>query len=90
MPNGVGLIEYNRYKFDVQENDLEEYPAGRPYAINGLKVVKRARYRHLPQFHIDHVIATIAQRRTINRNEAYRKVIEGLTDPELVYSLGVQ
>ena len=90
LPGGVGLIEYNRYKFDVQENDLEEHPASRPYTIAGLKVVKRARYRHLPQFHIDHVISTIAQRRTNTRNEAYRMMINGLTDPELVYSLGVQ
>jgi len=51
--------------------------------------VKRAQYRNLPQFHIDHVIAMIAQRRTGNKQETYREVVEGLTDPELVYNLVV-
>jgi hypothetical protein len=60
LPKEVGLIEYNRYKFDVTENDLEEKPASRPFNISGLNVVKRAKYRNLPQFHIDHVIAIIA------------------------------
>jgi hypothetical protein len=86
----VGLIEYNRYKFDVVENDLEEKPASRPYTIKGLRVVKRARYRNLPQFHIDHTISMIAQRRTSNQKETYNMVIEGLTNPELVYNLAVQ
>ena len=87
LPKGVGLIEYNRYKFDVTENDLEEKPKSRPFKISGLRVVKRAQYRNLPQFHIDHTIAMIAQRRTGKQQETYREVIEGLTNPELVYNL---
>jgi len=90
LPKGVGLIEYNRYKFNVTENALEEYPAGRPYTIKGLRVVKRAQYRHLPQFHIDHVISTIAQRRTETRKIVYKRVTDGLTDPELVYCATTQ
>jgi hypothetical protein len=89
LPKGVGLIEYNRYKFDVTENDLEENPAMRPFKIKGLRVLKRAQYRNLPQFHIDHVISMIAQRRIHNKQETYREVIDGLTNPELVYSLTV-
>ncbi|TRO55032.1 hypothetical protein E2P71_03330 [Candidatus Bathyarchaeota archaeon] len=89
LPKGVGLIEYNRFKFDVTENDLEEHPTSRPYTIKGLRVVKRAQYRNLPQFHIDQVISTIAQRRTSNRHESYYNVLDGLTNPELVYSLTV-
>ena len=89
LPRGVGLIEYNRYKFDVTENDLEEKPMSRPFNITGLQVVKRAQYRNLPQFHIDHVIAMIAQRRTNNMHETYREVVEGLKNPELVYNLTV-
>lgn len=89
LPKGVGLIEYNRYKFDIIENDLEQYPASRPFKITGLKVVKRAQYRNLPQFHIDHVISMIAQRRTSNKQLAYNEVIDGLTNPELVYCLTV-
>ena len=90
LPKGVGLIEYNKYKFDVAENDLEETLASRPYKIKGLKVVKRARYRNLPQFHIDHTISMIAQRRTSNREETYNEVIDGLSNPELVYNLAVE
>lgn len=90
LPKGVGLIEYNRYKFEVTENDLEENPAQRPYKFNGLRVVKRAQYRNLPQFHIDHTISMIAQRRTNNRQETYNQVKEGLTDQELVYVPPIQ
>ena len=89
LPKGVGLIEYNRYKFDVSENDLDEKPKPRPFNISGLKVIKRAQYRNLPQFHIDHVISMIAERRTNNQKETYREVVDGLTDPELVYNLVV-
>ena len=84
LPKGVGLIEYNRYKFDVTENDLEKKTMPRPFNISGLKVVRRAQYRNLPQFHIDHTIAMIAQRRIGNLRETYREVLEGLTNPELV------
>lgn len=87
VPKGVGLIEYNRYKFDVKENDLEELPTKRPFNIKGLRVVKRPQYRQLPQFHIDHVISTIAKRRTSNKTEIYRKILDGLKDPKLVYCL---
>lgn len=89
LPDGVGLIEYNKFKFEIEENDLIENPVGRPYKIKGLKVVKRARYRSLPQFHIDHVISMIAQRRTLNRDDTYREVKESMFNSELVYSLTV-
>jgi hypothetical protein len=89
LPDGVGLIEYNKFKFDIEENDLIENPMERPFKINGLKVIKRARYRSLPQFHIDHVISMIAQRRTLNRYDTYREVKESMSNPELVYSLTV-
>jgi hypothetical protein len=87
LPKDVGLIEYNRYKFDVIENELEETPSRRPFKIRGLRVVKRARYRNLPQFHIDHVISMIAQRRKSKKHEIYKEVIDGLTNMELVYRL---
>jgi hypothetical protein len=89
LPKGVGLIEYNRYKFDVTETDLEENPSKRPFKINGLRIVKRAQFRNLPQFHIDHVISLIAQRRTGKQKETYKEIIDGLTDSEIVYNLAV-
>jgi hypothetical protein len=89
MPKGVGLIEYNRYKFDITENDLEETPMSRPFNISGLRVIKRAYYRNLPQFYIDHVISIIGWRRMQNKEETFREVLSGLDDPELVYSLPI-
>ena len=90
LPKGVGLLEYNRYKFDITENDLEENLASRPFKFKGLKVVRRARYRNLPQFHIDHTISMIAQKRNNNRQETLGQVLDGLTNHELVYVAPVQ
>jgi hypothetical protein len=87
LPRDVGLIEYNKYKFDVIENDLEETPFQHPFKIKGLRIMKRARYRNLPQFHIDHVISMIAQRRKCIKYEIFNEVINGLTNPELVYRI---
>ena len=86
LPKGVGLIEYNRYKFNVIEKELEENSMSRPFKIEGLKVVKRAQFRNLPQFHIDHVVAMIAQRQTDNKHETYNEILEELDNPELVYN----
>jgi hypothetical protein len=90
LPKGVGLIEYNRYKFDISENDLESTHASRPFNISGLRVIKRAFYKNLPQFYIDHVISIIGSRRTQNREETFGEVFNGLNDPELVYTLPIQ
>lgn len=85
VPKGVGLIEFNKYKFSVEEND-DERPTSRPFNMTGVRVVKRAQYRHIPQFHIDHVISMIAQRATSNLKTSLNEVISGLNDPELVYA----
>jgi hypothetical protein len=89
LPKGVGLVEYNKYKFDVSKNDSEKLSLVKPFNIKGLRVIKRANYRKLPQFHIDHVISMIAQRRIGYQNEAYKEVLEGLMNPDLVYNLTV-
>ncbi|MBN2335688.1 hypothetical protein JXL21_09015 [Candidatus Bathyarchaeota archaeon] len=88
VPKGVGLIEYNRYKFgcDPAEED-EDYPERRPFRLTGLRVVKPATYRRVPQFHIDHVINEISmRRRSDNLQPTYLSVVESLGDPELRYS----
>lgn len=86
VPKGVGLIEYNKYKFDIKENDLEEYPGSRPFKLSGVKVVKRAQFRHIPQFHIDHVISMIAQRNLASKEDSLREVLLGMDNRELVYA----
>ena len=85
VPRGVGLIEFNRYKFSVEENDNEK-PNGRPFKLEGVRVLKRAQYRHIPQFHIDHVISMIAQRNLASKEDSLREVLLGMDNRELVYA----
>ena len=83
VPKGVGLIEFNKYKFGVEETD-DERPFSRPFKISGVRVVKKAKYRSIPQFQIDHVISLIAQRKSSMEND-YKQVLSGIDNPELVY-----
>jgi hypothetical protein len=89
VPRGVGLIEYNRYKFSCEPVDQDDGNQGRrPFKLQGLRVVKPATYRHLPQFHIDHVINEVSLRcREKGLMSTYLSVVESLDDPELRYSL---
>jgi hypothetical protein len=89
IPKGVGLIEYNKYKFNITENDLENIPKSRPFNIEGLRVIKRAQYRKLPQFYVDHVISMIGQRRVNDRKETYKEVLLKSKNHEVVYSLPI-
>jgi len=88
VPRGVGLIEYNRYKFSCEPVDQDDVnPRRRPFKLQGLRVVKPATYRNLPQFHIDHVINEVSLRRRANGLQStYLSVVESLDDPELRYS----
>ena len=85
VPKGVGLIEFNRYKFNVEANQ-DETPNGRPFKLEGVRVLKRAQYRHIPQFHIDHVISLIAQRNLASKEDSLREVLMGMDNRELVYA----
>ncbi len=85
VPDGVGLIEFNRYKFEChlngEEGDLAER---RPYKIKGLRVLKRPRYRGIPQFQIDDAIARMLTRRQgIDHQAAFYEVQHDLG--EVVY-----
>ena len=86
IPGGVGLIEYNRYKFSCEQVDEDEHPERRPFRLRGLRVVKPATYRRVPQFHIDHVINEIGmRRREKGLGSIYLDVLESLDDHELRY-----
>ena len=56
MPRGVGLVEYNRYKFSV------ELAEGR-FAFRGLRVVRKASFRRVGQHQIDNATAQMVRRR---------------------------
>jgi len=62
VPTGVGLIEYNQYKFSCKliEDDT--------FSFEGLRVIKRPILRRIPQFHIDNAVANIA-RRSLNQDK---------------------
>jgi hypothetical protein len=87
IPRGVGLIEYNRYKFSCEPVERNDGTSGRkPFKFRGLRVVKPATYRHLPQFHIDHVIEQISRRRNASDQiSTHLNVAESMKDPELLY-----
>jgi len=87
VPRGVGLIEYNRYKFSCEPVDQDDgNPGRRPFKLRGLRVVKPATYKHIPQFHIDHVIEQISRRRNASDQiSTYLNVAENMKDPDLLY-----
>jgi hypothetical protein len=55
VPSGVGLIEYNRHKFTVEQDGEEGF------RFRGLRVVRKAAYRGLRQHQIDNATARIAR-----------------------------
>lgn len=64
VPKGVGLIEYNKYKFSCELNaDKSDLPSERPFRIKGLRVVKRPVFKNIPQFQIDNAIERISRQR---------------------------
>ena len=87
VPRDVGLIEYNRYKFSCEPVDQDDgNPGRRPFKLRGLRVVKPATYKHIPQFHIDHVIEQISRRRNgSDQISTYLNVAENMKDPDLLY-----
>ncbi|MGD2141936.1 MAG: hypothetical protein PVH79_00470 [Candidatus Bathyarchaeota archaeon] len=57
LPRGVGLIEYNKYKFKVE---LREDGS---FAFKGLRVVKKSNYKRISRYQVDNATAYIAQKR---------------------------
>lgn len=57
IPRGVGLIEYNRYKFDVELTEEDDF------RFRGLRVVKKASFRRISRFQVDNATAFMLQRR---------------------------
>ncbi|MFP3951286.1 MAG: hypothetical protein ACLFVP_03975 [Candidatus Bathyarchaeia archaeon] len=75
VPDGVGLIEFNKYKFKCKM--LEDERNERPFKIKGLRVIKRPKHRRVPRFQIDNAVARITNRRKM---EDLRKVFNDVKD----------
>jgi hypothetical protein len=56
LPKEVGLIEYNKYKFSVVQDEK------RKFMFKGIKVIRKATFKKLRQFQVDNTIAYIAKR----------------------------
>ena len=63
LPRGVGLVEYNRYKFSVEL-------AEERFAFRGLRVVRKASFRRVGQHQIDNATTHMAKRRLERGSEA--------------------
>lgn len=62
VPKGIGLIEFNKYKFSCKLNVVEsKNRVKRPFLIKGLRVIKKPVYRNVPQFQIDNAIEKISE-----------------------------
>ena len=60
----------------------------RPFNIHVLNIIKRPTYRHIPQFQIDHAIAKIAGKGSIEaQQDVYSQITDCMDDPELVYTI---
>ena len=79
VPRGVGLIEFNRYKFDVELTDEDSF------RFRGLRVVKKASFRRTSRFQVDNATAHILRRTSEQAiNEVLQEIREAV--PALVYS----
>jgi hypothetical protein len=62
VPRGVGLVEYNRYKFDAE---LDEEGC---FRFRGLRVVRRPSFRRISRFQVDNAVAHISRRISAERS----------------------
>jgi hypothetical protein len=56
VPRGVGLVEYNRYKFDAKLNEEG------CFRFRGLRVVRKPSFRRISRFQVDNTTSCIARR----------------------------
>jgi hypothetical protein len=72
LPRGVGLVEYNRYKFSV------ELVGDGHFFFEGLRVVRNPSFRSVRRYMVDNATSHIAQRRLTNAFDALLdEMVEG-------------
>jgi hypothetical protein len=83
LPPGVGLIEYNRYKFSAE---LREE---RSFGFRGLRVVRKASFRRISRYQVDNATSFMIRRRNENLpEEMLRKLTEGHKENGYAYPEG--
>lgn len=87
VPKGVGLIEFNKYKFSCELNrDDSDATLKRTFNLKGLTVVKRPMFRNIPQFQIDHATSLMARRkRKADLKKVSEEIEETIRNRVLVY-----
>ena len=71
VPQGVGLIEYNKHKFSVEPTNEDRL------AFTGLRVMRKASFRSVGRIQVDNAVACIARRSKSNEmTKAYRAILK--------------
>jgi hypothetical protein len=72
LPPGVGLIEYNKYKFSADIRD------DRFFSLKGLRVVRKASFRKISHYQVDNATSFMIRRQIENPTEKMlRELIQG-------------
>ena len=72
LPPGVGLIEYNKYKFSADIRD------DRFFSLKGLRVVKKASFRKISHYQVDNATSFMIRRQVENHpDKMLRELIQG-------------
>jgi hypothetical protein len=69
VPRGVGLIEYNRYKFAAELNE------DGAFALRGVRVVRRPAFKRIRHYQVDNATSRMVCRLNVNRP---KELLEGL------------
>jgi hypothetical protein len=78
VPRGVGLVEFNRYKFSAEPTE-----EGR-IRFRGLRVVRKPTFRRVNHYQVDNAIAHIIRQTS---EQAMNEVLQGIMEaaPALIY-----
>jgi len=83
LPSGVGLIEYNRFKFSAELRE-EVF-----FGLRGLRVVRKASFRSVSRYQVDNATSFMIRRRNENRlEEILRELTEGHRENGYKYPSG--
>jgi hypothetical protein len=78
VPKGVGLIEFNKYKFSCELKTGNKYELKkRAFELKGIRLTKKPRFRNIPQFQIDSAISEISMKNFMKKITKLSEEIQG-------------